>query len=59
MIVRGVSRGKQVFFGADTFGGTMAVLLLEDDDEAAQRVVTILEAADVGPVDRFSAARTR
>lgn len=32
----------------------MAVLLLEDDDEAAQRVVTILDDAEIGPVDRFA-----
>lgn len=32
----------------------MAVLLLEDDEEAAQRVVTILDTAGIGPVDRFS-----
>jgi two-component system OmpR family response regulator len=30
----------------------MAVLLLEDDDEAAQRVVGILEGAGIGPVHR-------
>jgi len=32
----------------------MAVLLLEDDEEAARRVVTILDAADIGPVDCFT-----